>query len=199
MKSKSLLTLLILGLMVACAPTTKIQKSWQDPSFTKEKVDGYKKLMAIAILKDESGRRIAEDKLVASFKEKQVFQSYNYLSAADTSQKAVETKLLADNVDAVIMMRLKEVEKSVTYNQGTGYYGGYYGGWYGGYRGGYYSPGYYSEDKTFVVETNVYDVKENKLMMSITTTTLNPTAVEKSLDGIIYSIKYEMMKKGLIK
>lgn len=200
MKLKVFSTLFIAAMLIACAPTTKVQKTWSDPSLTKERVDNYKKILVLAPLKDESGRRIAEDKLKEAFKNREVIQSYTYLSAADTSQKAIEAKLLANGFDAVLVMQLKEIEKSVSYTPGTSYYGGgYYGRGYYGYGGGYYSPGYYSEDKTFVVETNIYDVKENKLVWSTTTTTVNPTALEKSLDGIIYSVRYEMMKKGLIK
>ena len=197
MKLTLLLLTISIILLASCAPTTKIQKTWADPSLTKETFDSYKKVLVIAVLKDDTGRRIAEDKLVASFKNTTTVQSYTYLTPADTTQQIVEQKLKNDGFDAVIYMRLKEVEKSVTYNQGSGYYGGY--GWYGGYRGGYYSPGYYSEDKTFVVETNIYDVAANKLMWSTTTSTLNPTAIEKSLDGIIYTLRYELMKKGYIK
>lgn len=197
MKLNLLLVLSTFVLMVSCAPTTKIQKTWSDSSLTKEKFDSYKKMLVIAVLKDETGRRIAEDKLVESFKNTKIVQSYTYLTPADTTQQIVEQKLKNDGFDAVLYMRLKQVEKSVTYNQGSGYSGGY--GWYGGYRGGYYSPGYYSEDKTFVVETNIYEVAANKLMWSTTTETLNPTTIEKSLDRIIYTLKNELTRKGYIK
>ncbi|MFN8133972.1 MAG: hypothetical protein U0Z17_01615 [Bacteroidales bacterium] len=98
-------------------------------------------------------------------------------------------------------MRLTTIEKSVSYNQGT-YYGGYYGSrgyGYHGYYGGGYAPGYYSEDKTFMVETNFYSVKDRKLLWSGTTSTLNPSSLDKSLDQIIYTIRYELQKKGIIK
>ena len=185
-----LITILVL---VSCAPTTKIQKTWSDPSLSKEKFDSYKKVLVIAVLKDETGRRIAEDKLVAAFNTITTVQSYTYLTPADTTQQIIEQKLKNDGFDGVLYMRLKEVEKSVTYNQGTGFHGGY--GWYGGYH----APGYYSVDKTFVVETNLYDVAVNKLMWSTTTETINPKAIEKGLDGIINTLKNELSKKGYIK
>ena len=193
MKIKLSFLLITILVLVSCAPTTKIQKTWSDPSLSKEKFDSYKKVLVIAVLKDETGRRIAEDKLVAAFNTITTVQSYTYLTPADTTQQIIEQKLKNDGFDGVLYMRLKEVEKSVTYNQGTGFHGGY--GWYGGYH----APGYYSVDKTFVVETNLYDVAANKLMWSTTTSTLNPTAIEKSLDGIIYTLRYELMKKGYIK
>ncbi len=194
MKIKLSFLLITILVLVSCAPTTKIQKTWSDPSLSKEKFDSYKKVLVIAILKDETGRRIAEDKLVGSFTNTQTIQSYTYLTSADTTQLIIEQKLMKDGFDAVLYMRLKKVEKSVTYNQGSDYYG-----WYGGYRAPYYSSGYYSEDKTFVVETNLYEVASNKLMWSTITETLNPRTIEQSLDGIIYTLKSELSKKGYIK
>ena len=193
MKIKLSFLLITILVLVSCAPTTKIQKTWSDPSLSKEKFDSYKKVLVIAILKDETGRRIAEDKLVAAFNTITTVQSYTYLTPADTTQQIIEQKLKNDGFDGVLYMRLKEVEKSVTYNQGTGFHGGY--GWYGGYH----APGYYSVDKTFVVETNLYDVAVNKLMWSTTTETINPKAIEKGLDGIINTLKNELSKKGYIK
>ena len=193
MKIKLSFLLITILVLVSCAPTTKIQKTWSDPSLSKEKFDSYKKVLVIAVLKDETGRRIAEDKLVAAFNTITTVQSYTYLTPADTTQQIIEQKLKNDGFDGVLYMRLKEVEKSVTYNQGTGFHGGY--GWYGGYH----APGYYSVDKTFVVETNLYDVAVNKLMWSTTTETINPKAIEKGLDGIINTLKNELSKKGYIK
>ncbi|MBP8851162.1 MAG: hypothetical protein KBG80_11480 [Breznakibacter sp.] len=193
MKIKLSFLLITILVLVSCAPTTKIQKTWSDPSLSKEKFDSYKKVLVIAVLKDETGRRIAEDKLVAAFNTITTVQSYTYLTPADTTQQIIEQKLKNDGFDGVLYMRLKEVEKSVTYNQGTGFHGGY--GWYGGYH----APGYYSVDKTFVVETNLYDVAVNKLMWSTTTETINPKAIEKGIDGIINTLKNELSKKGYIK
>ena len=157
-------------------------KASGDPSLSKEKFDSYKKVLVIAVLKDETGRRIAEDKLVAAFNTITTVQSYTYLTPVDTTQQIIEQKLKNDGFDGVLYMRLKEVEKSVTYNQGTGFHGGY--GWYGGYH----APGYYSVDKTFVVETNLYDVAVNKLMWSTTTETINPKATSVRIIKIFFFI-----------
>ena len=164
------------------------------------------KLLIIAPLRDENSQRIAEDKIVMELKKGVIgVQSYSYLQPNDTAIATVESKLKKDGFDGIIVMRLTTVEKSLSYNPGT-YYGGYYGGYYGyrgygygGYYGGGYSPGYYSEDKTFLVETNFYRISDRKLLWSGTTSTLNPSSLNSSLDEIIYTIRYELQKKGLIK
>ena len=187
--------------MFSCSSSTKLEKSWADPSFNASMAP-FAKVLVIAPFRDENSQRIAEVKIVKEFKQGTVgVQSYSYLQPADTTIASVENKLKKDGIDGVIVMRLTTVEKSLSYSQGT-YYGGYYGyrGYgYGRFYGGGYAPGYYTEDKTFMVETNFYSVKNRKLLWSGTTSTLNPSSLEKSLDQIIYTIRYELQKKGIIK
>jgi hypothetical protein len=205
MKIKSLIILGSISLLFGCGASTKLEKSWADPSFNSS-MKPFTKILVIAPLRDENSQRIAEDKIVLSFKEGVTgVQSYSYLQPNDTAITFVESKLKKDGFDGIILMRLTTVEKSMTYNPGTsygGYYGGYYGyrGYgYGGYYGAGYSPGYYSEDKTFLVETNFYSISDRKLLWSGTTSSLNPSSLNKTMDQIIYTIKYELQKKGLIK
>jgi hypothetical protein len=197
MKIKLLIPLSLIGLMFACGPSTKLEKSWADPSFNATTTKRFTKVLIIAPLKDAASQRTAEDKIVKQLKQGVGVQSYAYLSTADTNKNVVDQKLLKDGFDGIIEMHLKEVEKSTSYVQGS-YTGGHYG--YRGYYGyGSYSPGYYTEDKTFMVETNLYSIRGNKLLWSGTTSSLNPTSFDATLDQIIYTIKYELQKKGLIK
>jgi len=196
MKIRMLLPLSLIGLMFACSPSTKLEKSWSDPSFNAAASAPYKKVLIVAPLKDAASQRSAEDKIAKELKQGVGVQSYTYLSTPDTNKAVVDEKLLKDGFDGVIVMRLKDVEKSTSYVQGTTY-GGYHG--YRGYYGyGSYSPGYYTEDKTFMVETNLYSIRDSKLLWSGTTSSLNPTSFEKTMDQIIYTIKYELQKKGFI-
>jgi hypothetical protein len=191
MKFKTLITVSIIGLMVACVPSTKLEKSWADPSFNAATMKPFTKVLVIAPGKDAVSQRVAEDKIVAQLKPGVGVASYSYVKPSDTDQKLMEEKLKKDGFDGVILMRLKEVEKTTSYTPGT-----MYGGWYG-YRN--YTPGYYSQDQTFQVETNFYSLPDAKLMWSGTTSTLNPTSLERTMDQIIGAIKYELQKKGFLK
>jgi hypothetical protein len=154
-------------------------------------VQSYKKILVMGLLKDESTRRIAEDKMVAAFKNVTAVQSYSYLQPSDTIRSEVEDKLKKDGFDGVVIMRLADVDKSVSYVPGTGY-----GGWYG-YR--YSSPGYYQEDKTFYVETNFYSLPDTKLLWSGTTSSLNPNKLDRTIDDVINTLKGQLQKQKLIK
>ena len=102
----------------------------------------------------------------------------------------MEDKLKKDGFDGIILLRLKEVEKSISYTPGTAY-----GGWYGCR---YSSPGYYSENETFMVETILYSLVSDKLLWSGTTSTLNPSSLDKTMDQIIATIRFELQKKGFL-
>jgi len=189
MKTKFfLLSTLSIGLLFGCV-STKLEKSWADPSFSL-KPSPYKKVLVVAPLKDAASQRIAEDKIVKQIKAGTGVPSYTYLKPSDTDQKLLQAQLVKDGFDGVIVMHLTDVDKSLTYNPGSSY-----GGWYG-YRA--YTPGYYSEDKTFLVETNMYSVKDDKLMWSGTTSSLNPASFDKSMDEIITAIKTDLQKKGIL-
>ncbi|MHC1777967.1 MAG: hypothetical protein AB9834_21380 [Lentimicrobium sp.] len=191
MKIRLLIPLCLIGLMFACSPATKLEKSWIEPSLNAETMKPFTKVLIVAPIKDEASQRIAEDKIAAQLRPGVAVQSYTYPKMAQTDQQELQGKLITDKFDGLILMRLKEVEQSTSYTPGTSY-----GGWYG-YRN--YSPGYYTEDKTFMVETSFYSLPDNKLLWSGTTSSLNPTSYEKTLDQIIMAIKYELQKKGFVK
>ncbi len=196
MKRKFLLPALLMTLLVACGPSTKLAKSWMDPSVTPATWKPFEKVLVLGLIKDDATRRIVEDKLAAQFPGRSV-QSYKYLSASDTVDAQVEEKLRKDGFDGVVYMRLANVEQSTSYVPGTTY-GGFYG--YRGYGYGMYgTQGYYQEDKTYNVETNIYSVNPPKLLWSGTTASMNPGKLNSVLDEIIMVIRDEFNSKGFIK
>ena len=190
MKMKLLFPLILIAFMIACSPATKIEKSWYDPSVDPASIKPFNKVLVVAGVADESSKRIAEDKLVAAMKSGVGVQAYSYLLPSDTNDRQLDAKLKKDGFDGILLMRLKNVEKSTSYVEGTGY-----GGWYG-YR--YSSPGYYSEDKTYLIETSIYSLDPNKLLWTSTTSTLNPSKFGATMDAIIAVNKAELESKGFL-
>src|SRR3954451_12614006 len=125
MKSRFLFAFLALSSLMyySCEPSTKLEKTWTDPSFTKSTANEFHKVLVMGLLKDESTRRIAEDKMVAQFKNVKAVQSYSYLQPSDTDRAMVEDKLKKDSFDGVVVMRLANVDKSPSYVPGTTYGG----------------------------------------------------------------------------
>jgi hypothetical protein len=155
------------------------------------------KTLAVALVKDETSRRVIEDQLVKRIGGNTV-SSYTILT--DASEEALKQKLTEGKFTHVLLMRLADIEKETSYVPGTttAFYGGY--GRYYGYGAGMYStPGYYTTDKNYFVETTVYSVNPDKLLWTGTTKTVNPSKLEKSVNDIADIVSEKMKKDGFLK
>jgi hypothetical protein len=197
MKNLVLFLSLAIGL-VSCGPSTRIASSWRDPGVTVDP-NAFNKVLCAAFVQDETNRRVVEDELVKRLKGKGVASYTLNLAAADSNN--IEAKLKEAGFDGIIIMRLAAVEKETNYVPGsTGYpyYGGYRG-YYGYAYGAYSTPGYYTEDKIFSVETNFYSVKTGKLMWSAKTETTNPSKTSQVTNEIADVITEKMISEGFLK
>ena len=193
-------TLFIAATLVGCS-STKIEKSWHESSSTLKR-DPANKPLVIALVKDETSRRVIEDELVKRMNANAV-ASYTFLTTEMI--KAADPEVLAqrikqDKYTHILLMRLADVEKDTYYVPGTttAYYGGY--GRYYGYGAGMYSnPGYYTTDKNYFVETTIYTVDPDKLIWTSTTKTVNPSKVEKTVNEIADIVIDKMVQDGFLK
>jgi hypothetical protein len=202
---KIIFTFMALSFLVSCS-STEIVSSWKDPATTisANQVD---KILFIALVKDESYRRVVEDKLVALSNGKGI-ASYTFITGNNltkTDKAAITQRLKADGTDLIVIMRLLDVKEESRYVPGSAMNG--YGGMpgYGGYWGGYgyaapmyYTPGYYTTDKKYLVETNVYSAEQDKLLWSGTTSTMNPSKIETTTTEIVEAVIEKMKKEGFL-
>lgn len=210
---KKLFIALSLVVLAGCSSGTSIVSSWRDPDTTTAKEE-FKKIMVVALIKDEATRRIVENRITAIGPK--FHSSYNLLNGTNLDlTKEQKLKILQDeNYDAVISMRLVDTQKEKDYVPGTNtsiYYGGMgygyggmygygFGNWYGMYSTTYYDPGYYQETTYYMVETNVFSLKANKLVWTGTTKSSNTSSQDLGLltDSIIATVITEMKKDGFI-
>lgn len=194
------LALLLLALLAGCGPSTHIVTSWSDPNV--KVVDGsYNKVLVVCLLKDESTRRVGEDRMV-TFLNGHGVASYTIFGdqLEKINEQGMNEKMIASGVDAVMIMRLVDKNKESVYVPGSAY-PAYYGSPYGyyGYSYGYYStPGYVSTTTTYIVETAVYSTRRNALIWTGTTSTVDPTSLTASVDEIMQVVYDRMRKDGLI-
>lgn len=197
---KKLLFVLGISAFIGCGPSTTIEKSWHEPGATVS-ATGQNKTLVVALVKDESSRRIVEDNLVKRLNGKGV-ASYTILTeemVKAAKEDALEALLTKDGFSHVLIMRLADVEKETSYVPGTttGYYGGY-GRFYGYGAGMYSTPGYYTTDKNYFVETAVYSISPNKLLWTGTTKTVNPSKMENTVNDIADAVAAQMKKDGFL-
>jgi len=195
-----IIALLVIGTLFSCSPATKIEKSWVEPGATVAKSPDNK-VMIIAMVKDETSRRVIEDELAKRIKATSV-ASYRFLSTdmiKAASEEALNNMVTKEKFTHILLMRLADIEKETSYVPGTttGYYGGY--GRYYGYGAAMYStPGYYTTDKNYFIETTLYSVNPNKLLWTGTTKTVNPSKVEKAVNQIADVVVAKMKEDKLI-
>src|SRR6187551_3270177 len=114
MKQLLLVTGIFIGSLFfyACSSTT-MQSSWKAPgaSYTKEQ---FKKVMVVALFKDETTRRIAEDKIVAK---NPAFRA-SYMNLGKDQQNMDEATFKAfvakEGYDAVLTLHLVDIQNSTS-------------------------------------------------------------------------------------
>lgn len=200
---KFLLLLLIPAAIFSCAPSTRIEKSWRDPN-TSIVAGSWNKVLVVGLLKDETTRRVVEDQLTARFKGKGV-PSYTYFTDKEVTEaksSGFKDKLVTDGFDGAVVMRLINVDKETNYVPGTSAFPSYYGGfgpYYYNSWNSFYSPGYYTTDKIYNVETNVYSFKQDKLIWTGITSTTNPGKTDKMFNEIADVVATKMRSEGFLK
>lgn len=205
---KTILGAVILACFAAsCAATTsphssktKMVTSWKDPTATLSSSQ-IKKILFIALVKDEPYSNMMENQLVDMSKGKGI-ASHTFIKSrgvTENDKAAFDRQIRSDGIDLVVIMRLKDIKEEPRYVPSTQTYGGYpgIGGGYWGYYNYaapiYSSPGFYTSDKHFLVETNVYSVAQSKLLWSGVSDNVNPsyTTTTRIATAAVESMKKE--------
>jgi hypothetical protein len=192
---------LLIVILCACGTSAKIEKSWRDPA-TSVDVTKLNKVLLVALLNSEANRRSTEDKLAAMLNGKGVPSYLNYLTRdiKKDDESTLTKKMQSEGFDGAVIMRLVDVEKDERWVQGS-YPPTYnrFWGYYWNYSNAFYDQGHYQTTKTYTVETNVYSFRQDKLVWSGITTSVDPSDLNKLMDATAETVFKEMKKQGFIK
>jgi hypothetical protein len=200
-KSNYSLIVLIVLLINSCS-STQIISSWRDPNKQINAGD-WNKVLVVALLRNETNRRRAEDEMVKYLDGKGI-TSYSYLGENfnPKNEEALRNKINNDGFDAAITMRLIDVDKEKIYTPEQHYmYPIYYqdfGRYYYRSWGYYITPDYYMLTKKFIIETVIYSIPDDKIIWLGITETYDPGGVEKLTDEIACAIHKKMLQEGFI-
>jgi hypothetical protein len=191
----------ILCLLETQAQSTTLSSSWRDPE-TLVKMGQFNKVLVVALVKNKATRRIVEDDIIKILKSKGI-ASYQYLGEESNSMSTEELseKIKTDEFDGAIVMRLIDPSKDLSHMPGTGIYPAYYKDFYPYYKGAassYHDENYTSSRTSYAVETNMYSLKENKLIWNGITNTVDPKNLDKMVEAIGKVITKEMKKQGFL-
>ncbi len=205
-----LLLLLIASICVQCASSSRITGTWKSDEAD---LGSYQHVIVVALTEKTVTRQQVEDKIVQGLTEIGVhaqksidvfppdFVSKN-LSKSDVVLQEIKRK----NADAIVTVALIDQTSEQRYVPSAGAYPvtrfGYYGNfarYYGNWANSLYAPGYYTTDKTYYIETNVYDVQSGNLVWSAQSETYNPAGIDGFLNSYTKAMKSTLEKEGLIK
>jgi hypothetical protein len=194
--------ILILGAMlVTTCATTELTSVWKDPSYQARPA----KVMVIGVAKNPINRRLFEDEFVRQLKAhgSEAIASYTVLSdQKQDDQVAIAAKVKEMGADTVLITRMVSQKTVQFYVPGTAYYPPpYYGTWPSYYGYGYrymYSPGYIAEDEYAVIETNLYETTDDKLVWATTSETSLNDSIQNLITTYIGIMVNKMIGSGLL-
>ena len=208
MKLKIFSALLIILIIAGCGPTQKITGSWSDPE---AKTFGpYKKIFVAVLTQNKDNNYYLETQTAKTL----ISRGYKVVKSNDiyppsfspkndfTKEQLVES-ITKTGCDAILSIALLDSKIVESYHPGStyspynyGYYGNYYS-YYNYYYPQVYSPGYYSVDKTFYVEANLYDVASGKLVWSVQSEASNPKDLQDWYKNYSAMLINHIKSKGL--
>jgi hypothetical protein len=183
----------------SCGPSTTILSSFKAPDVT---TLHYKKVFVSSLTEKPSVKQTVENSVsiglnnrgIATVKSIDAFPPGLHTSNKDSILQIIR----ATGCDGILTIALVKKEKETTYVPGSGGYYGTFGAYYGYGYNSFYSPGYYTEDKIYYVQTNFYDTKTEKLEWAAESKTTNPESLESFLDGYKKAVADQAIKDGVI-
>jgi hypothetical protein len=205
------LAAMLLIFLSACSPSTRITGSWVDPSARQRPINNRSVFIA-SLTRNIEVRTKLETALAAQATARNIravrsidtFSPEFYTSLP--SKQALLSKIQGTGVTSILTVTLIKQESQQRYVRGTSNYMPYPAfGWYGGFYNYYnymyptmYDPGYYVTDKTYFLESNLYDAQTEKLIWSAQSETVNPGSIDAFVKEYPKVLVGQMIKDGLL-
>ena len=182
-------------LLAGCGTSTSIVNSWKAPGETLSP-DKYKKGIIVIMAKDENVRKLSEDQIAANYKLLNI--SYPLFTMQQLGEDTLKIKnMLRDQgFDVAVIMKLITVKAKSTFAQG-GHNQAY------ALNGIYYFPDYlnsgtYVTDMDYVLATNVFSLRDEKLLWSGVSESTNPKKIDKLISQVAKEVVYKMKEDKFI-
>ena len=210
MKKFSIYSLLLSAVLLpACSSITNITSVWKSPDANQKK---FEKIMVIGIIReaDRSIRERMETHMVGDLKDLgyeavSAYDKYGPKTFEGLNEKEVIDKLHDDNIDAVLTVVLLDKKKERYYIPGkmvnTPYVmtQDHFWGYYQSLISRIYMPGYFEVTERYFWESNLYDLKSNRLLFSVQTQSFAPSSTEQLAHQYGEKIVRSMVKNKLLK
>ncbi len=181
-------------LVVACATTKTELTSWVNPqrgSFRPRHV------LVIAVMHKETMREVFEHKMVDQLRAAglKATSSHQVSPASHWDDKALLEALIDEvGADSVLITEFIGLEEEEVVHPPQTYSvpaGGYYGYYMHGWRT-IHQPGYITRHKVVRIESNLYDAKNDRLIWSASSRTIDPETALDAMDSIIAAMMSDL-------
>lgn len=175
-----------------CAPATQITGSWKNPEAAAKQ---YNNVIIAAMTNNVVVRQQVENDLQAQLQKQGIkaVKSIDIFPPSASSRTGPDVNEILDKVkangyDGILTVAVVDEERETRYIPGNYTYAPITRfGWYGRFSGYYsywspimYDPGYYTEDKVYFLEANLYDSQTENLVWSAQSTSYNPSNLQKA-------------------
>ena len=188
---RPLRSLPLLVLFASCA-STSIVSEWKDPSAGPMH---FGRMLVVAPSRDPAVRRTAEDELAQRIGgPDRAVPSYTVLRDEELPDRTrLKQRAQELGFDGLVVFRIARVDKEATWVPGT-YWGPYYaiGGWPA------WDPGYVQMNTVVSVETDVYNVMDDRLIWASRSRTYDPRSMRSLVDDVTKAVGKAMRKQGLL-
>lgn len=212
MKIKAILSVAVLVVFASCSSTV-ITGSWKNPKNT-EQQQTYKSVFLACMIDDIGVQRSVENAFYDQAVKRGITakRSYEIMLPKFSDQNAATKLAIIDQIkgtgmETILTIVLKSAESQTQYVPGSVSYNPvpfntYYGNFYGYYNNYYtqvYTPGYYTTDRIYFIECNLYDASTEDILWSAQTKTTNPGNIEAAAREYADVIVKQMKKDGVVK
>jgi len=192
-------------LLSSCASSTRLTATWYDDSFEQQKI--LDDVLVIAVVKEETIRRLYEDSFVEKLasKDTRAIASYSLTQPEiQPEEEAIKAAIKEAGAHSVLITRHLTTDTKQHYRPPERYtvfadpYYGRMSGYYPMAHREVYSPGYNVTVTTVYLETNLYDVKTGKLVWSARSESVDPKMTKKFLDELVAVFTSDLKSKSLL-
>ena len=196
---------IIIGGALACR-STKIIGSWKNADSTKT----FSNIMVVGLSSNVVAQSNVESRMATILVARGVNAKGSGMifspdmKISDEMKKSVASKLREQGFDGLLTVALVSIDDKTSYIPGTIYapyaypaYGNYWG-YYGYYAPQVYSPGYYTSEKVYTIEANLYDVNTEKLVWAARSESTDPSSLDSFSQDYSETVVYQLKKDGML-
>lgn len=207
MKKLLLFSLLCLAFVIGCSgPETTVTGTWKNDSVDKK----FDNLRVVSLSLIESTDLTIEQQIAQALTKKGISTSTDVnltsedLNDNDTQKEDILQKIKNNDVDAILTISVIDSDTETRYVIGAEEYDpittfGYYDTFTGYYNYRYPAdPDYYTLEKTYFMEANIFDAETEKLVWSAQSEIYHPGDLEKFADAFAKEIADRLDEENII-